>query len=65
MTRHLEETERAMQERVQRLEAARLSLEEVSTCCAGHPFCFSASSSPLGDPPTNVPMRPEGLSKVA
>lgn len=28
MTRHLEETERAMQERVQRLEAARLSLEE-------------------------------------
>ncbi|EQB76939.1 leucine-rich repeat-containing protein 45 [Camelus ferus] len=30
MTRHLEESERAMQERVQRLEAARLSLEEVS-----------------------------------
>lgn len=28
MTRHLEESERAMQERVQRLEAARLSLEE-------------------------------------
>ncbi|XP_019591122.2 leucine-rich repeat-containing protein 45 isoform X1 [Rhinolophus sinicus] len=28
MTRHLEETERAMQERVQRLEAVRLSLEE-------------------------------------
>lgn len=28
MTRHLEETERAMQERAQRLEAARLSLEE-------------------------------------
>lgn len=30
MTRHLEDSERAMQERVQRLEAARLSLEEVS-----------------------------------
>lgn len=30
MTRHLEESERAMQERVQRLEAVRLSLEEVS-----------------------------------
>lgn len=29
MTRHLEESERAMQERVQRLEALRLSLEEV------------------------------------
>uniref|UniRef100_A0A8C2RWP3 Leucine rich repeat containing 45 n=1 Tax=Capra hircus TaxID=9925 RepID=A0A8C2RWP3_CAPHI len=28
MTRHLEDSERAMQERVQRLEAARLSLEE-------------------------------------
>ncbi|XP_006145675.1 leucine-rich repeat-containing protein 45 isoform X1 [Tupaia chinensis] len=28
MTRHLEESERAMQERVQRLEAVRLSLEE-------------------------------------
>ncbi|XP_044600678.1 leucine-rich repeat-containing protein 45 isoform X3 [Equus asinus] len=28
MTRHLEESEKAMQERVQRLEAARLSLEE-------------------------------------
>ncbi|XP_053424205.1 leucine-rich repeat-containing protein 45 isoform X3 [Nycticebus coucang] len=28
MTRHLEESERAMQERVQRLEATRLSLEE-------------------------------------
>uniref|UniRef100_A0A452UP32 Leucine rich repeat containing 45 n=1 Tax=Ursus maritimus TaxID=29073 RepID=A0A452UP32_URSMA len=28
MTRHLEESERAMQERVQRLEASRLSLEE-------------------------------------
>ncbi|KAM5216946.1 leucine-rich repeat-containing protein 45 isoform 4-T4 [Hipposideros larvatus] len=28
MTRHLEETERAMQERAQRLEAVRLSLEE-------------------------------------
>ncbi|XP_045692999.1 leucine-rich repeat-containing protein 45 isoform X1 [Phyllostomus hastatus] len=28
MTRHLEESERAMQDRVQRLEAARLSLEE-------------------------------------
>ncbi|XP_019517465.1 PREDICTED: leucine-rich repeat-containing protein 45 isoform X1 [Hipposideros armiger] len=28
MTRHLEETERAMQERAQRLEAARLSLEK-------------------------------------
>lgn len=28
MTRHLEESERALQERVQRLEAARLSLEE-------------------------------------
>lgn len=28
MTRHLEESERAMQERVQRLEALRLSLEE-------------------------------------
>lgn len=32
MTRHLEESERAMQERVQRLEAVRLSLEEVSPC---------------------------------
>ncbi|XP_015415346.1 PREDICTED: leucine-rich repeat-containing protein 45, partial [Myotis davidii] len=31
MARHLEESERALQERVQRLEAARLSLEEVST----------------------------------
>lgn len=29
MTRHLEESERTMQERVQRLEALRLSLEEV------------------------------------
>lgn len=29
MTRHLEESERAMQERIQRLEAMRLSLEEV------------------------------------
>lgn len=29
MTRHLEESERAMQERIQRLEALRLSLEEV------------------------------------
>lgn len=28
MTRHLEESERTMQERVQRLEASRLSLEE-------------------------------------
>lgn len=35
MTRHLEESERAMQERVQRLEAARLSLEEVSAHQAG------------------------------
>lgn len=32
MTRHLEESERATQDRVQRLEAARLSLEEVSVC---------------------------------
>lgn len=30
MTRHLEESEKAMQDRVQRLEAVRLSLEEVS-----------------------------------
>uniref|UniRef100_A0A8C9Q812 Leucine rich repeat containing 45 n=1 Tax=Spermophilus dauricus TaxID=99837 RepID=A0A8C9Q812_SPEDA len=30
MTRHLEESERAMQERLQRLEALRLSLEELS-----------------------------------
>lgn len=30
MTRHLEESERAMQERLQRLEALKLSLEEVS-----------------------------------
>lgn len=29
MTRHLEESERAMQERIQRLETMRLSLEEV------------------------------------
>lgn len=55
MTRHLEESERAMQERVQRLEASRLSLEEVSVCwlgarlCSslGHPFCgFRTSSGP-------------------
>ncbi|KAM7334727.1 hypothetical protein ACRRTK_008047 [Alexandromys fortis] len=32
MTRHLEESERAMQERIQRLEAMRLSLEEELSC---------------------------------
>jgi hypothetical protein len=41
MTRHLEDSERAMQERVQRLEALRLSLEEV------RPFGLGLSSSPV------------------
>lgn len=50
MTRHLEESERAMQERLQRLEAARLSLEEVSACgLAGYPVCgLSLIRPPLG-----------------
>lgn len=60
MTRHLEESERTMQERVQRLEASRLSLEEVSMCwlgarpgpSLGHPFC--GLRTPLG-PPTKSP----------
>lgn len=41
MTRHLEESERAMQERVQRLEAVRLSLEEVSPRGLGAPATVS------------------------
>lgn len=41
MTRHLEESERAMQERVQRLEASRLSLEEVSMRWLGASLCPS------------------------
>lgn len=46
MARHLEESERALQERVQRLEAARLSLEEVSTGRAG---CPPVSPQGLGE----------------
>lgn len=46
MARHLEESERALQERVQRLEAARLSLEEVSTGRAG---CPPVSPEGLGE----------------
>ena len=63
LTRRLEESERAMQERVQRLEASRLSLEEVSTCqlgarlclSLGHPFC---RSEPLQARPSPRPPSP-------
>lgn len=55
MTRHLEESERAMQERVQRLEASRLSLEEVSTrllwvsgpALPRYPSCGRRASGPV------------------
>lgn len=46
MTRHLEETEKAMQERVQKLEVARLSLEEVSAHHAGHSWVSASSPTP-------------------
>lgn len=43
MARRLEESERALQERAQRLEAARLSLEEVSAGRAGRPPVISGT----------------------
>lgn len=60
MTRHLEESERAMQERVQRLEASRLTLEEVSTCWLGARLSVS---EPHQDPPTDIPLRPGDLMR--